>query len=77
MTIWFHAAIVATSLAAGVAVGLTSPLHAIDFAPRGDRLASVAPKTGDFVTIEARSDGVSVLASVPQFDKVPASGKVL
>jgi len=70
MTIWFHTTILATSLVATLAVGLASAAILTEAstgaAPKTDRLpvtASVAPS--DYLTVETRGNGVSVLARVP------------
>ena len=70
MTIWLHTTILATSLAATIAVGIASAAkyEAADVvAPKADLLqtASAQHQDGSFVTIEQRGDGVSVLARVP------------
>jgi hypothetical protein len=70
MTIWFHSTIIATSLAATIAVGLASAAKyesAPAVAPKGD-LQPIATETTpapEYVTVEARGDGVSVLTRVP------------
>lgn len=70
MTIWLHTTILATSLAATIAVGIASAAKyeapgAV--APKGDLLQAVIEQAENpaFVTIEERGDGVSVLARVP------------
>jgi hypothetical protein len=70
MTIWFHSTILATSIAATIAVGLASAAKYESqpiAAPKGDFLMpqSSAVDTEAFVTVEARGEGVSVLARVP------------
>lgn len=70
MTIWLHTTILATSVAATIAVGIASAAkyEAGAVAPKSDLLpvaSSEQPATGQFVTIEERGDGVSVLARVP------------
>jgi hypothetical protein len=69
MTFWFHSTILATSLAATVAVGLASAaMHdstSEPIAAKTDRLPLVADAATAYVTVEARYDGVSVLSRVP------------
>lgn len=70
MTIWLHTTILATSLAATIAVGIASAAKyetPVTVAPKGDLLQAVIEQSEDtaFVTIEERGDGVSVLARVP------------
>lgn len=67
MSLWFHSTILATSLAACVAVGMASA--AIYEEPtitsaKADRLP-IAADTGAYVTVETRTDGVSVLSRLP------------
>jgi hypothetical protein len=70
MTIWLHTTILATSLAATIAIGIASAAKydaANDVAPKADMLpvaTDAAPANG-YVTVEERGDGVSVLARVP------------
>lgn len=71
MTLKLHSTILATSLAATLAVGLASAAVVIDRQPapaaKSDRLpvvASAAP-AADYVTVETRHDGVSNLARIP------------
>lgn len=70
MTIWLHTTILATSIAATIAIGIASAAKyeaTSAAAPKADPLA-VAPanvNSGDYVTVEERGDGVSVLARVP------------
>ncbi|MBN9021320.1 MAG: hypothetical protein J0H08_04345 [Rhizobiales bacterium] len=77
MTIWLHSTILATSVAATIAVGIASAAKydaAAAVAPKADLLpvaAAVAAPTPDFVTIEKRGDGVSVLARIPADDDAP------
>ncbi len=77
MTIWLHTTILATSIAATIAVGIASAAKydATEMvAPKADQLpiAEVASAPAqDFVTIEKRGDGVSVLA------RIPADGEML
>ena len=70
MTIWFHSTILATGLAATVAVGIAgaSVYNSIDIpvAPKADRLPiTVRSGAKSFVTVETRSNGVSVLSRLP------------
>jgi hypothetical protein len=69
MTISFHSMIIGTILASTIAVGLASAAiyRPAAVSPRGDRLPVAVPaqKTNDFVTVEARGNGVSVLMRVP------------
>jgi hypothetical protein len=70
MTTWFHTAILATSIAATVAVGLASAAAYNDgrypIAKKSDRLMAVADRSSaPEVTIEKRSDGKSILIRVP------------
>ena len=77
MTIWLHTTIIATSVAATVAVGIASAAkyEATDaVAPKGDLLTvdtAMAAPTRDFVTVEKRGDGVSVLARIPADGETP------
>ena len=71
MTIWLHTTILATSVAATIAVGIASAAKydaAEAVAPKAD-LLPIAETSGtlthDFMTVEKRGDGVSVLARVP------------
>lgn len=66
MAIWFHSTVLATTLAATVAVGLASAaIYTADSrsAPKADRLPVVADASG-YVTIETRHDGTSILKRV-------------
>ncbi len=70
MTIWFHTTILATSIAATIAVGIASAEKYNSepaVAQKGDLLTpqSAAVNTQAFVTVEARGKGVSVLTRVP------------
>lgn len=59
----FHAAILATALVATAAVGFAGASLYVNgnlAAPKADRLPVVA-NAGDYVTVETRHDGVSVL----------------
>jgi hypothetical protein len=70
MTIWLHTTILATSIAATIAIGIASAAKydaATTVAPKADMLpvaAGTAAASG-YVTVEERGDGVSVLARVP------------
>ena len=64
MTTWFHTAILATSLAATLAIGLASAAiyeGTGAAAPKTDRLPVVADTHTAYVTVETRGAGVSVL----------------
>ena len=66
MASWFHATILATGLAATVAVGFASASMLGNFnavAAKGDRLAAVVD-TSRYQTVETRSPGFSVLTRV-------------
>ena len=70
MTIWFHSTILATGLAATVAVGIAGAAvyNSIDIpvAPKADRLPVATPHIATtYVTVETRSNGVSVLSRLP------------
>jgi hypothetical protein len=71
MTFKLHSTILATSLAATLAVGFASAAIVADHqpavAPKGDRLSIVAmaAPASDYVTIETRHDGVSDLQRIP------------
>jgi hypothetical protein len=69
MTLWFHSTILATSLAATVAVGLASAAiyhdTAVNVAAKSDKLEVVGEAQKSYVTVETREDGVSVLSRVP------------
>ena len=68
MTPWFHSAIIATSVAATLAVGIASAAIISDVrqdaAPKADRLPVVADARA-YVTVEKRQDGVSTLERIP------------
>lgn len=72
MRVWLHFAVLAVTLAAIAAVGVAgvasreASTDSTMAAPRGDRLAvaSVAPADADYVTIEKRTDGLSVLTRI-------------
>jgi hypothetical protein len=66
MAFMFHSTILATALAATVAVGIASAAiyHGNDApAAKADRLPVVADASG-YMTIETRHDGVSILKRV-------------
>jgi hypothetical protein len=71
MTSWFHSTIIATSLAACVAVGLASASIysgvSDNSATKTDRLPVVTVTDADtaYRTVETRMDGVSVLTRLP------------
>ncbi len=71
MNIWIHTTIVATSLAATVAVAFAGAAiydaGAPTVAAKSDRLAVAgqAPANVHYVTVESRGDQLSVLARVP------------
>jgi hypothetical protein len=71
MTVWFHSTILATGLAATVAVGIAGAAVYTGFeapvAAKADRLPVAAATAGDkrFVTLETRGNGMSVLSRVP------------
>jgi hypothetical protein len=71
MTIWLHTTILATSIAATIAIGIASAAKydaATNVAPKGDMLpiaTTTATADAGYVTVEQRGDGVSVLARVP------------
>ena len=70
MSVWLHSTVLATTLAAVAAVGIAgiathkaAPSDGV--APRGDRLVVAAgPVDPGTVTIEKRSDGMSVLTRI-------------
>ncbi|MBZ9935486.1 hypothetical protein LB518_04230 [Mesorhizobium sp. BR1-1-16] len=70
MTTWFHMMILATCAVATIAVGVASAAvlngsHA-PLAKKQDRLMTVADATtGPEITIEQRTDGMSILTRVP------------
>jgi hypothetical protein len=71
MSLWFHSTILATSLAATVAVGLASAAIYNDpseIAAKADRLPIAQASDSDYLTVETRDDGVSVLNRVPLTD---------
>ena len=69
MTIWLHTTILATSLAATIAIGIASAAKydpAASVAQKADMLPVTADtETEGFVTVEHRADGMSVLARIP------------
>jgi hypothetical protein len=71
MSLWFHSTILATSLAATVAVGLASAAiykETPGTAAKADRLPIATSVDSSFTTVETRQDGVSVLNRVPLTD---------
>lgn len=62
---WIHTSIIATALVATAAVGIASAsmLATVQPAAKADRLPVVA-NADDYVTIETRHDGVSVLQRI-------------
>jgi hypothetical protein len=72
MSLWFHSTILATSLAATVAVGLASAAiynEPLATAAKTDRLPIATTTTESaYLTVETRADGVSVLNRVPLTD---------
>ncbi len=75
MAIWFHSAVLATTLAASAAIGIAGAAvysDHTDISGKSDRLpiaarcdGACAPLPADgFITVEARADGVSVLTRV-------------
>ena len=74
MTPWFHVIVVATVLAATIAVGMASAslLTGTNVAAaKADRLPVIASPNG-YMTIETRHDGVSVLQRVYAAEPVGA-----
>jgi hypothetical protein len=70
MTIWLHTTILATSVAATIAVGIASAAKYDEsraVAPKADLLpiATEMAPAADYITVEKRGDRVSVLARVP------------
>ncbi len=70
MSLKLHSTILATSLAATLAVGFAGATlvadHQMLAAPKGDRLPIVATvPAGDTITIETRHAGVSDLERIP------------
>ncbi len=70
MAVWFHSTIIATGLAATVAVGIAGAAvynrFDVPVAPKADRLPIAAPATGkSYITLETRTNGASVLSRVP------------
>ncbi len=71
MSLKLHSTILATSVAATLAVGFASAAIITDHqqvaAVKGDRLPVVAAAVpaGDYVTVETRHDGMSELTRVP------------
>jgi len=69
MTTWFHSTILATSLAACVAVGIASASIyskvAEEAAPKADRLPVITDADTAYRTVETRMNGISVLTRMP------------
>jgi len=69
MTLWFHSTILANSLAACVAVGFASASIytevGTEAAAKTDRLPLSGTTDKNFVTVEIREDGLSVLNRMP------------
>jgi hypothetical protein len=66
MASWFHAAILATGIAATAAVGFASAAMLANVntvAAKGDRLTAVVDASR-YQTVETRSDGLSVLTRI-------------
>ena len=74
MTIWLHSTILATCVAATIAVGIASAAKyeaARAVAPKADMLPLAADaKSDQYVTVESRSEGQSVLARIPAMTSV-------
>lgn len=70
MSTWFHTSILATCIAATVAVGLAgaaaySDMH-YPLAKKSDRLETAAVRVSSpEITVEQRSDGTSILTRMP------------
>lgn len=62
---WIHTSIIATAVVATATVGIASAsmLATVQPAVKSDRLPVVA-NAGDYITIETRHDGVSVLQRI-------------
>jgi hypothetical protein len=67
MSFWLHSTILATTLAASIAVGVAAAYDGVadPLAAKGDRLPLAAPPAASFVTVEASENGVSVLRRIP------------
>ncbi len=69
MSILLHSTILATSLAATIAVGFAgASIYAgteTEFSAKTDRLAILADTGRTYLTVETRQDGVSVMTRVP------------
>ncbi len=69
MTLWFHSTILATSLAATVAVGLASAAIYADApvkaAAKADRMPVAASTDTTYLIFETRNEGSSVFTRVP------------
>ncbi len=67
MAIWFHTAVLATTLAATAAIGLAAAAvyaNPVEVSVKADRLPLDATE-GRFITVENRSSGVSTLVKMP------------
>jgi len=65
MTTRFHTLIALTTIAAALASGISSAsFDPIAVAPKEDKLPVLARSAADFVTIERRGPGVSILSRV-------------
>jgi len=70
MTVWFHSAIIATGLAATVAVGIAGAAVYNSFdvpvAAKADRMSVTTPNgSKSYVTLETRGNSVSILSRLP------------
>jgi hypothetical protein len=69
MALWLHSAVLAVSIAATAAVGIASAAIIVDrpapVTTKSDRLPLAKPDLHTYMTVEMRSDGVSVLKRVP------------
>lgn len=69
MTLWFHSAILATSVAATVAVGVASASiiadSTVEIAGKTDKLPIADANATAYLTVETRQDGISVLNRIP------------
>jgi len=76
MVFWLHSTILATTLAASVAIGVAAVYDGVadSLAGKGDRLPLAAPPAASFVTVEASENSVSVLRRIPLVAIVMTSG---
>jgi hypothetical protein len=69
MSVWFHSAILATGLAATVAIGIAGASiyrdTRSDVGIKENRLTVLAEPAGDTITVETRVPGGSILHRVP------------